>query len=237
MSTCNCAKSLAISSMTMRTLLRGNCLQMNTANLNTVVQILVEKSVCLRFHVVEIEHVIDRDGIVSLANQVGLRILEGACHFNLVADPQKQGTRIGRQTAHQVLAKSRQVQGIFGNDRSHTSPAFGGGNRYTINVGVLDTRKCADSLRNLRGGDVLTFPAEGITDAIDKIEISLLVLPHQIAGAHPHVSRLKDLSKDLSFRSLLVGISLESAADVRGVIYNLAQCFAGFIRTAASAKP
>ena len=51
----------------------------NAARLNAVIEFLVEAGECSRFQVVKIDSVIARGRIVSLANQVGLRVFESAC--------------------------------------------------------------------------------------------------------------------------------------------------------------
>ncbi len=97
-----------------------------------------------------------------------------------------------------MLAEFRQVQFIFSNQRSHTGAALGRGDGYAVDIRVLNSGECADRFRNLARGNILALPAEGIADAVDKIEITLLILAHQVAGTNPSVSRLKHIAQDLA---------------------------------------
>src|SRR5205085_10001606 len=73
--------------------------------------------------------------------------------------------------------------------------------------------------------------------AVDEIEVALLVLSHQVAGAEPRVSTLEDVTEDLLFRRFAAGVTLEAAADVRRIGKNLAERFSDFVRTTTNAEP
>src|SRR5215472_16937933 len=94
-------------------------------------------------------------------------------------------------------AKGNQVQFTLYLDSRHARAAVSSGNRHTIHTGQLDSRKRANCLRDFGGGDVFAFPAEGIADAIDKIEEAPPVFSHQVAGTDPSIARLEDVTDDL----------------------------------------
>ena len=82
--------------------------------------------------------------IVSQARQFSSRVLESSCQFDLTSEAQEYGTGIRWKTGDQVPPKARQVQLIFRDERSHSSAAFGGGNRHSVDFDVHHSRKCAD---------------------------------------------------------------------------------------------
>ena len=79
----------------------------------------------------------------------------------------------------------------------HADAAFHAWNRDSIYIGVLHSGKAADGLGNFGCGNILTFSAEGIADAVDKIVIALVVFPHKVAGAKPTVAGLQNIAQNL----------------------------------------
>ena len=84
-----------------------------------------------------------------------------------------------------------------------------------IDIGFRDAGHAAERLGHFAGGDILALPAEGVADAVDEIEIAMLVAPHQVAGAKPDIARVEDVAQHLLLAFRLVGIALETAAGVR----------------------
>src|SRR5579859_288690 len=118
----------------------------------------------------------------------------------------------------------------------HAGASFRGRNRNTVNIRLPYARKRTDGFRDFECRDVLAFPAKGIADPIDEIEVAFVVLPHQVTGAEPGISRLEYIAKNLSIRRFLAGVAVETAARVRRTRRDLADCFSDFARSAADAR-
>ena len=54
-------------------------------------------------------------------------------------------------------------------NRRHAGGALGSRHAYAINVGFFNSRKGRDGGAHFRGGDILTFPAKRIADAVNEI--------------------------------------------------------------------
>src|SRR5882672_10513575 len=140
------------------------------------------------------------------------------------------------QAVDQVKAEGLQVQLIVSNEYGHAGAPIGAGHSHPIDAGMLDARERADRLSHLGGGDIFTLPAEGVAGTVDEIEITLLVLSHQVAGTKPGVSRLEDIAEYFAGGGFLVGVALESTADVRWVVEKTANCFSGLVASTANAE-
>src|SRR4029453_13206654 len=103
-----------------------------------------------------------------------------------------------------------------------TSAAIPARNRAAVDVGLRDAAEAADRLLHLGGRDVLAFPAEGIADAVDEIEIAVLVLAHEIAGTEPGVALLEHVVQDFSAGLGRVGVAFEALAGLGGILEDLA---------------
>src|SRR5262249_45593868 len=99
----------------------------------------------------------------------------------------------------QMCPKSYEVELTVADEHRHAGPSVSAGDRDTVNVRVCDAWKRTDRLRHFRGCDIFTFPAEGVSDTIDEIDIALLVSPHKIAGTKPGVPRTEHASEYLLF--------------------------------------
>src|SRR5204863_4317851 len=113
-------------------------------------------------------------------------------------------------------------------DGGHADPAVGAGDGHAVDVGLLDSGERAQRLRHFAGRDVLALPAEGVPDAIDEVEVALVVLAHEIAGANPEVPRLEHVAEGLLLGGLVARIPLEPP---------LADGLAYFIRRTSHAPP
>ena len=129
-----------------------------------------------------------------------------------------------------------EVQLIVSDEHGHAGAAVGAGNSYSIDAGLLDAGKGTDRLRHLGSGNIFTLPAKGVADTVNEIEITLLVLSHQVAGTKPGVSRLEHVAEYLVGGGFLVGVALKSTVDIRWVFEKLANRFSDFVRTTASAE-
>jgi hypothetical protein len=84
-------------------------IQMEETQLDAIVSIAFEPNKRVPLGAVEIDGIGRRRGIVSLAHQVSLFVLESGSHFHLIADSQEQRTRVVRESRGQVPAKRSQI--------------------------------------------------------------------------------------------------------------------------------
>ena len=172
----------------------------------------IERHEGLPRRIVEIERVLRRRGIVAFARQLVLLVLEGRGDLDAVLDAQKQRPRVGRQSARKMRAQRREIERVIRDDRRHAGRAFGGRHGYAVHGRLGHAGKLRDRFGDLRGRDVLAFPAERVADAIDEIKEAAGILAHEIAGAIPGVAAGKHVAQDLALRFRLVGIALERTA-------------------------
>ena len=188
---------------------------------------------------IEVQWVGALAGVESLADEIGLRVFEGAELGNsaLRADPQKQRTRIGRQTLGQVLVQCGEIDFAFADDGRHPGrDAFGPRNRDSVDAGMQDAVESAKFLSHLRRSDILTLPAKRVADAVDEVEEALLVPAHQIAGPDPGISLGEDIAQDLFLGLARNGVALVSAAGTRRIVLQFTDGFAGFVNAAANTE-
>src|SRR6185295_11159327 len=76
-----------------------------------------------------------------------------------------------------------------------------------------------------------------VADAVDEIEIAVLVLAHQVAGAEPDVALLEHVVQDLLVGFLLRRVALEPRAGLRRVLENFADDLAALVGLAFDAEP
>ena len=96
-----------------------------------------------------------------------------------------------------MCSQHREIQRLVGDKRGHPRAAVGAANRHSVDDGLRDAGTRADRAGDLGGRHVLALPAEGGANAIDEVDVTLFVLPHQVAGAKPRVTGLEDVAKDL----------------------------------------
>ena len=107
---------------------------------------------------------------------------------------------------------------------------------HAVDVGLQNAVEPAHRLLHLGSRHVLAFPAEGIADAVDEIEVAVLGLAHQIAGAKPHVAFFEHVVQDLSVGLHVVGVAVETLAGPRCVLHDLADDFPGLVDIALDAE-
>src|SRR3984893_3082329 len=177
-----------------------------------------------------------RRWIKTVAHQVDLLLLEGAGDIELVADAQEQRGGVIRQLPSEMLAKRFQVDIAVDDEGRHAGAAIRSRDADAVDTGFGNARKCGDRFGNFRGRDILAFPAEGVADAIDEIEIALIVLAQEIAGAEPQVALLEHIAQDLPLGLRLDRIAFEPVRGLGGIVENLSDRLAGFVRRAFDAK-
>src|SRR5262249_31610984 len=141
-----------------------------------------------------------------------------------------------RQADAQMLMQRGEVAVVLAGHGRHPGATFLAGNADTIDIGLADARNLADDFGDFRGRYILAFPAEGVTDAVDKIKIAVGVTAHQVAGAEPGVAALEHVVQDFGLVLCLRRVTLEAVTGPRRIVDDLADHFAGFVRRAALAQ-
>src|SRR5262245_19716456 len=109
-----------------------------------------------------------------------------------------------------MVVEGGEVEIVLGDDGGHAGAAVTAGHGDAVDIGLERLVELADGLLDLRGRYVLALPAEGVTDAVDKIEIAVAILAHKIAGAEPDVAFLKDVAQNLFLGLCGGGIAFEA---------------------------
>src|SRR5947209_18201047 len=129
------------------------------------------------------------------------------------------------------------MRDVLRHDRSHAGAPVAAGNLHAVDGRLQHAGKSRDGLGDFGGRDVLALPAKRIADAIDEIEITALVLLHEIAGAEPGVTFAEHVAQNLLVGGGLISIAVEPVRRLLGIVQNLAEDFAGFARCAFDAEP
>src|SRR5262249_9016410 len=120
--------------------------------------------------------------------------------------------------------------------RCHSGSALGSRYNNSIDHSLVHAWTLADDICQFGGRNIFPFPAEGVTDAIDKIEESTFISAHQVACAKPDVPSDKDIAQKLCFRRELLRITLKLACSDRTMLCNPANRLTDFVRRAADAE-
>src|SRR5689334_23335242 len=134
----------------------------------------------------------------------------------------------------EVIAQLSELRGGNAGQRRHTRPAVVARNRNPIDAHIGDSGETLDHRGHFRGRCIFALPAEGIADAIDEMEIALLVLAHEIASPEPDVARREHITQELVLGRLPVRVSLE-ASRVGGTVGDAADRLAYFAGPATDA--
>ena len=101
------------------------------------------------------------------------------------------------------------------------------GHGHAIDIDRFHAGRAGRSGRDFGGGDILALPAEGVADAVHKIEKALCVLAHQVAAAYPGITRREHIAQDLLLGGGRVGIALKTgraACDLADGLAAFAAC-------------
>ncbi|MNE34245.1 hypothetical protein D3C80_1279600 [compost metagenome] len=110
------------------------------------------------------------------------------------------------------------------------------GHLHTVDVDQLEPGKIAQRSRHLQGRDVLAFPAEGVTDAVDEVQVAVFVITQQVARTPIGIPLAQDIAADLAVGCLGRGVTLEAAAADLRVVDDQAQGFTHFTHFAKLVK-
>src|SRR5487761_20339 len=125
---------------------------------------------------------------------------------------------------------------LVDHERRHTRAALGPWHRDTVRDRLHDAGAGRERLCDLLRRDVLPVPAERIADAIDEIEISSVVLAHQVARAEPGVSSGENVSHYFALCGFGVGVAFERTASLGAAAVQPAKRLSDLIRGAWNAK-
>src|ERR1700694_1443942 len=164
-----------------------------------------------------------------------LLLLEGCGGVERRANTDQDRAGIGRQPARDVIRKFGEVKALVGHDGGHSRAAVSAGNFHAIGGRIDNTGAVRNRLVHFGRVDVLAFPAESISDPIDKVEKAAFIEPHQIAGTKPGIAFREYIAQDLLFGLARIGIALEAASALIGRA-DPADGLAGFAITATNAK-
>src|SRR5690348_17077533 len=149
--------------------------------------------------------------IETVANQLMFLLLEGFGGIERGANPYHHRTSIDRKPLRKTGREFTHVEIGIDHDRRHSGPAIGTGNFHTIGSCLGNAWAISNRFVYLRSRDVLALPAESIADPVDEVEESLLVKPHQIAGAKPGVALYKYVTQNFLFALRRVGVAFKTA--------------------------
>src|SRR5262249_48201433 len=103
------------------------------------------------------------------------------------------------------------------------------GNLNAVDICFQNAVESADGLLDFGRRDVLALPAKSVADAVDEVEIAVLVLAHQITSSEPAVAFFEHVVQDLFVGLRLAGIALEPLARLRCILEDLADDLARLI--------
>src|ERR1700733_12437368 len=143
---------------------------------------------------------------------------------------------MGGQMLAQVSPESHKIQPCPGDERRHSGSAVRARHGDTVNGGLRNTWKCVTNCLHFGRRDVLAFPAKGVADAVDKVEVALLVPSHQVTGTKPGVSRIEHIVENLVRAGLLAAVAFEPVARVGRIFENSPNSFPRFGSSASNAE-
>src|SRR5438309_8405726 len=125
--------------------------------------------------------------------------------------------RVPRQTVGEVTTQRGDVEARVRDDGGHSGAAVRPGDGHPVDHRVEHARTRAEDLGDLGGGDVLALPAEGVAEAVDEVEVALVVASHEVARAKPGVIRLEYVSENLPLGGIGAGVAFEPRTDVHRI--------------------
>src|SRR5262249_20754330 len=190
----------------------------------------------LALRIVQVDRIGGPAGIETVLHQVDLLLLEGPRHVIVFAYAQEHRPRIFGQVLRDMIAQRGQVEIVLGDDGGHAGATVAARNLHAVDIGLQNAVESTYCLLHLGGRDVLPFPTESIADAVDEIEIAVLVLAHQIAGSKPEIAFFEHVVQDLSVGLGVVRIALEPLAGFGRLLEDFADNLARFVDLAFDAE-
>ena len=134
-----------------------------------------------------------------------------------------------------MSAQGRQRELLADDQRRHAGAPVPVRHGHAIDRGLDHARRARQGFGDLRGGDVLPQPAEGVAHPVDEEEEARRVPPHQVAGAEPAVARREDVAQHFGVAVGGVRVAVE-AARARGAP-DEPDRFPHLVRRGAQAEP
>src|SRR5262245_44831012 len=135
-----------------------------------------------------------------------------------------------------MLAKCGQIKALPSRDCRHTGAAVATGHLHAVYVGCEHAVESADRFFHLGGRYVLALPTERVADPVDEVEIAILILAHQVAGAKPDVAFDEYVVQDLLLGLGLSRVAFEALPGFRRILEDLADHLARLARFALDAE-
>src|SRR3546814_9698475 len=85
---------------------------------------------------------------------------------------------------------------------------------YEMRISDWSSDVCSSDLDALdfRGGDVLAFPAEGVANPVNELDMRVALITNQIAGVEPAIAGLENIAQQFRVRTFLIGVAIERRA-------------------------
>src|ERR1700681_3766759 len=113
-----------------------------------------------------------------------------------------------------MISEFFEIEAIVGHDRNHSRAAVGASNLDAVGGRIDNAPAVDDGFVHFGCRDVLSFPAESISDPVDEMEEAAFVKHHQIAGPKPGVALAEHVAENFLFGLGSVGVTLEAASAV-----------------------
>jgi len=89
----------------------------------------------------------------------------------------------GKKHRLAMLVELLEVKSVVKDHAHHTGAAISTGNLDSVHVGLNDAGEGRHNFDNLRGGNILTLPAEAVTNAVHEMHAPVGISRKEIAGA------------------------------------------------------
>ena len=150
--------------------------------------------------------------MVGFFLELHFTIFEGAGDFLLLAHADEYRNLVGRHLLSNVLRQRCPVE-LFQRDRwrngCHARTTIGVRDLNTVYNGVLDAVQFHQDGFNFCGGDVLAFPAEGITQAVGEGYVLVTLVIHQVTCVKPAVVLLENVAQQFAVGGVFVGVAFK----------------------------
>src|SRR5262249_28115766 len=145
--------------------------------------------------IVDIELVRGQRRIEAFAHEIALLLLEGLRDLEPLPEAQEKRARIGGEPLGPISPQPHELEGLPRHEPHHAGAPFRARHGDAIDARLDDARTGRDGLCDLERRNVLALPAESVADAVDEIEETLLVLPHQVSSSIPGIALDEDIAQ------------------------------------------
>lgn len=157
----------------------------------------------------------DLGRIKTLVSECVFLVFEGCGDLHVsLSDSDKQRTSVRGKFLLALKIKRVEGEGGGNNETSHSSPSIMTGDLDSVHVDLLNAIDGGDGLFDLACGNVFALPTKGISNAIDKEHEPFSIRDEKISGSKESIAFLEDVSDDLLFCGLFIGVSIEFACGI-----------------------